>query len=264
MLLGLGHSHLLGWADWGWEQQGRAERCLWSQVGGGHGRSVPVFPVKLENSAAVMRLWKAWQCPLSPSGSPLSWGRTGQGPGHPHPSPEHSLRLTCVEPRRPVVGRWWECRLQGPRAAGSPRKVPGGCWLQIVPTAMELVGSSYRHHRGEVGGPGLAEGPPLPLGNPGPLLSPARGPPSGLGRWGGAAPGGHAGAPGVWGCGAGWCPPPALALPARGVLHHGDRGPQRGQVLAHQLPAEAAPQERYFCSWGGQALVLVLGRPSRA
>lgn len=30
-----------------------------------------------------------------------------------------------------------------------------------------------------------------------------------------------------------------------GVLHHGDWGPQRGQVLTHQLTPETAPQERY-------------------
>ena len=87
------------------------------------------FPVKVEHSAAVMRLWKAWQCPLSPLGSPLSWRRTGQGPGHPHPSPEHSLHLTCAEPRRPLVGRRWECRLQGPRVARLP---PEDAWWLLV------------------------------------------------------------------------------------------------------------------------------------
>uniref|UniRef100_A0AC11D6A0 Mitochondrial ribosome associated GTPase 1 n=1 Tax=Ovis aries TaxID=9940 RepID=A0AC11D6A0_SHEEP len=87
------------------------------------------FPVKVEHSATVMRLWKAWQCPLSPLGSPLSWRRTGQGPGHPHPSPEHSLHLMCVEPRRPLVGCRRECRLQGPRAARLP---PEGAWRLLV------------------------------------------------------------------------------------------------------------------------------------
>ncbi|XP_052516776.1 mitochondrial ribosome-associated GTPase 1 isoform X1 [Budorcas taxicolor] len=84
---------------------------------------------------------------------------------------------------------------------------------QIIPTVVELVGSSYRYHRGEVGGPGLAEGPPLLLGNPGPVLSPPRGPTSGLSRWGGAPhPGGHAGGVGVRGCGLGGAQPLPLRL----------------------------------------------------
>uniref|UniRef100_A0A9L0T7T1 Mitochondrial ribosome associated GTPase 1 n=1 Tax=Equus caballus TaxID=9796 RepID=A0A9L0T7T1_HORSE len=38
-----------------------------------------------------------------------------------------------------------------------------------------------------------------------------------------------------------------------GVLHHGHRGPQRGQVLTHQLPAETAPQERKSYQGGRRA-----------
>lgn len=62
---------------------------------------------------------------------------------------------------------------------------------------------------------------------------------------------GRAGAP--WrapggGPGRGGCARSPVLLPASAecrVLHHGDRGPQRGQVLTHQLAPETAPQERY-------------------
>ena len=39
---------------------------------------------------------------------------------------------------------------------------------------------------------------------------------------------------------------PLSACAEPGVLYHGHWGPQRGQVLPHQLPPEAAPQERYW------------------
>lgn len=40
--------------------------------------------------------------------------------------------------------------------------------------------------------------------------------------------------------------PTPLSSPAEpGALHHGHRGPQRGQVLAHQRAQEAAPPQRY-------------------
>ena len=105
----------------------------------------------------------------------------------------------------------------------------------------ELVRSSYRYHRGEVGG-----GPMPAVGCPSCWGAPC---PPGLSRWVG-----RAGAATVlpvklaWACvglgGLGGPLIPALAPAEPGVLHHGDWGPQRGQVVAHQLPAEAAPQER--------------------
>lgn len=154
---------------------------------GGHGRSVSVFLVKLENSAAVMRLWKAWQCPLFPSGSPLSCGRTGQGPGHPHRSAEHSLRLTCVEPRRPVVGCRWECRLRGPRASGLP---PEGAWWLLVAGHPDGHGAGWEQlplspRRGWWARTG--RGPAPSAGKPGPTAEPSLGTPLGSRQvgWGG-------------------------------------------------------------------------------
>ncbi|XP_076195640.1 mitochondrial ribosome-associated GTPase 1 isoform X1 [Aptenodytes patagonicus] len=40
--------------------------------------------------------------------------------------------------------------------------------------------------------------------------------------------------------------PASFSLPEHRVQHPGDRRAQRGQVVAHQLPAEAAPQKGYF------------------
>lgn len=40
--------------------------------------------------------------------------------------------------------------------------------------------------------------------------------------------------------------PASSSLPEHRVQHPGDRRAQRGQVVAHQLPAEAAPQKGYF------------------
>lgn len=105
-------------------------------------------------------------------------------------------------------------------------------------------------------------GPAPSAGTPGPAAEPSPGPPAGSRQvgWGGLALLDTL-VPRVCGVvGLGGPPTPALALAARGILHHGDRGPQRGQVLTYQLPAEAAPQERYFLQLGeGQALILVLG-----
>ena len=45
--------------------------------------------------------------------------------------------------------------------------------------------------------------------------------------------------------------PASSSLPERRVQHPGDRRAQRGQVLAHQLPAQAAPQKGYFSAASG-------------
>ena len=149
---------------------------------------MPVFPVRFEHSATVMCLWKAWQCLLSPSGSPRSWGRTGQGPGHPHSSPEHSLRRMRVDPCRPVVGRRWERPPPGAEGGQAPT---ARAWWLLVADHPAGHGAGWEQlplppRRGWwCAGP--AEGPPLLRGPRAQLLSPARAPPRGLGRWGGAA-----------------------------------------------------------------------------
>lgn len=144
----------------------------------------------------------------------------------------------------------------------------------------ELVGSSPRYHRGEVGwwGPGL--GGRAGWASPSCLASPRRrccapgreAPPlsSRSLQWKGLRPsplGGQSlcinllsslswpglGSPCLGGVGesqtlAARVGPvtPLSASTEPGVLHHGHRGPQRGQVLPDQLPPEAAPQERYW------------------
>lgn len=268
------HSVLLQEAECCWVQGTVTSQA--GQTGGGNSRVGPrdalgpkwevamdglcLFPGQGGAFRRCQRLWKAWQCPLSPLGSPLSWRRTGQGPGHPHPSPEHSLHLMCVEPRRPLVGCRRECRLQGPRAARLP---PEGAWRLLVAGHPDGHGAGWEQlplspRRGWWARTG--RGPAPSAGKPRPSAEPTLGPRLGSQQVGWGAPPWWA----RWWCGgagvrAGWRPTPGLALAARRALRHGDWGPQRGQVLAHQLPAEAAPQERYFCSWGAQALVLVLG-----
>ena len=84
-------------------------------------------------------------------------------------APQSTACDGCVWTR---AGRWWDAggsaRLQGPREARLPQHAPGGCWLQIIPLVTELVGSSYRYHRGEVGGaPARPRARPF-CGDPGP------------------------------------------------------------------------------------------------
>lgn len=158
-----------------------------------------------------MCLWKAWQCLLSPSGSPRSWGRTGQGPGHPHSSPEHSLRLMCVDPCRPVVGRRWERPPLGAEGGQAPTGrclVVVGCRSSRWSRSWLGAATAITEERLVVGRPG--RGPaPFP-GTLGPAAEPSPGPRCGVsaGGVGRPHPVGHAGAPGVWGCGARWAPNP--------------------------------------------------------
>lgn len=109
MLLGSGHSHLPGRADWGWEQQGWAERCPWSQVGGGHGRSVPVSRSRWSIPPLSASL-EGVAVPAVPLGLSSFLEKDGAGP-RPPPS------LPRAQPASDVCGTT-------PAAGGMPTGVP--------------------------------------------------------------------------------------------------------------------------------------------
>ncbi|XP_068817694.1 mitochondrial ribosome-associated GTPase 1 isoform X2 [Capricornis sumatraensis] len=77
----------------------------------------------------------------------------GEGRGRAPATPTPPQSTACIWRVRNHAGWWWDAdgsaASRGRGRPGSHQKVPGGCWLQIVPTVMELVGSSYRYHREE-------------------------------------------------------------------------------------------------------------------
>ena len=79
--------------------------------------------------------------PAVPLGLSSFLGKNRAGPRPPPPLPRAQPASDVCGTTPAGGGTLVGVRLQGPRVAGSHRKVPGGCWLQVIPTAMELVGS---------------------------------------------------------------------------------------------------------------------------